>query len=76
MPVVFEVPAADSAAGFFREARERGVHGRVWIVLSHRFNERFRFFTVVDAGAKRLATWEGVAAGAYLVDLPEVAATE
>ncbi len=70
LPVVIRIPSEQGAGAFLREAQEQGIHGRVWIVFSHRFNERFRFFAVVDSKAKRLASWEGAAAGAYLVDLP------
>ncbi|HXC49334.1 MAG TPA: hypothetical protein VN634_00500 [Candidatus Limnocylindrales bacterium] len=70
LPIVIRIPSEQGAGAFLREAQEQGIHGRVWIVFSHRFNERFRFFSVVDTKAKRLASWEGVGAGAYLVDLP------
>lgn len=68
------LPPVDPAQAFLAAVRQRPVRtSRVWLLFSHRFNERFRFFSIVGRSATRGSEWEGDGAGAYLVTFPAAA---
>jgi len=67
--ISIEIPAAEGAPAFLHEASERGIHGRIWVVFSHRFADVYRFFPIVNRYATRLSAHAGNGAGAFLLDL-------
>jgi hypothetical protein len=54
--------------GYVNVLRTRGMLGRTWVVVSHRFVERDRFLSSARALAPQLDVWEGNGAGVYLFD--------
>lgn len=74
LPVATMIPASDSAAQLLRAIAAQPQTGRLWILFSHRFGERFHFFMMVNQHARRLDSWEGDRAGAFLYDFSSRAA--
>lgn len=68
MPVVAAIPRENDADAFLRTLCQRAERGAVWIIFSHRFDERLDFLTGLRAVAPQLAAWEGDGAGAYRLD--------
>jgi hypothetical protein len=64
------VPPAFDAAVFLADLRRAHASGRVWIVLSHRYEKGRAFVADLRRDAQLLDAWEGDGAGAFLLGVP------
>jgi hypothetical protein len=68
IPVVAAIPRENDPIAFLAALCQQGARRPIWIIFSHRFDERVDFLASLRAAAPELAGWEADGAGAYLLD--------
>lgn len=66
--VVAVIARENDPVTFLDALCQQGAQRPIWIIFSHRFDERVDFLAHLTAATPELAAWEGDGAGAYLLD--------
>ncbi len=67
-PVVAVIARENDPQAFVATLCREGAQQPIWIIFSHRFDERVDFLAGLRSVASQLTAWEGDGAGAYLLD--------